>query len=104
MSLQRCNDIFVIPLATSPAIRRAFEMHPRLPSLLKDIDQLRGPDREHALQRALGVNVEQLKDSAGNKLPLDPESDLCALRQLAEAVEAAVRGGKEGVLGLDWRE
>jgi hypothetical protein len=24
------------------------------------------------------------------------------LRQLAEAVETAVRGGKEGVLGLDW--
>jgi hypothetical protein len=27
-----------------------------------------------------------------------------ALRELAEAVEAAVRGGKEGVLGLDWQQ
>jgi len=91
-------------IATSPAIRRAFETHPRLPSLLKNIDRLRGPDREDALQHALGVNVGQLKDPAGNKLPLDSDSDIRALRQLAEAVEAAVRGGKEGVLGLDWGE
>lgn len=30
------------------------------------------------------------------------EDDVKALRQLAEAVESAVRGGKEGTLGLDW--
>jgi len=72
--------------------------------LLKNIDRLRGPDREDALQHALGVNVGQLKDPTGNKLPLDSDSDIRALRQLAEAVEAAVRGGKEGVLGLDWGE
>jgi len=62
---------------------------------------LRGPDREDALQRALGVNVEQLRDPSGT-----PElgEDIIALRKLAEAVEAAVRGGKNGVLGLDWGE
>ena len=30
------------------------------------------------------------------------EEDKEALRKLAEAVERAVRGGEEGVLGLDW--
>jgi hypothetical protein len=34
---------------------------------------------------------------------IDLEEDVRALRVLAEAVEAAVREGKEGVLGLDWR-
>jgi hypothetical protein len=91
-------------IATSPAIRQALDKHPRLPNLLKNIDRLRGPDREDALQRALGVNFGQLKDPAGNQLLLDPDSDGCALKQLAEAVEAAVRGGNEGVLGLDWGE
>lgn len=28
--------------------------------------------------------------------------DMLALRELAEAVEACVRGGQEGNLGLDW--
>lgn len=28
--------------------------------------------------------------------------DQRALRELAEVVEAAVRGGREGMLGLDW--
>jgi hypothetical protein len=90
--------------ATSPAIRRALASHPNLPDILTSIDKLRGPDREDALQRALGVNVDQLKDPSGTKLPSDLSEDVSALRQLAEAVEAAVRGGKLGVLGLDWGE
>jgi len=91
-------------IATSPAIRKAIEMYPRLPSLLTSIDGLRGPDREDALQRALGVHVEQVRDPSGNTIPPDSGDDVYALRQLAEAVEAAVRGGKEGALGLDWVE
>jgi len=79
-------------------------MHPRLPGLLTSIDKLRGPDREDALQRALGVNVEQLRDPSGSTIPSESGDDVYALRQLAEAVEAVVRGGKEGVLGLDWGE
>jgi len=87
--------------ATSSAIRQVLVAHPNLPGLLASIDTLRGPDREDALQRALGVNVEQLRDPSGT-----PElgEDIIALRKLAEAVEAAVRGGKNGVLGLDWGE
>jgi hypothetical protein len=65
---------------------------------------LRGPDREDALQRALGVNVEQLRDPNGTKVSPELGEDVNALRKLAEAVEAAVRGGKAGVLGLDWGE
>ncbi|KAH9948631.1 hypothetical protein B0H21DRAFT_732342 [Amylocystis lapponica] len=80
-------------IATSPAVRRALAAHPRLPALLRSLDQLRGPDREDALQRALGVVP------AG---AAPPEDDTLALRGLAEAVEAAVRGGKQDVLGLDW--
>jgi len=91
-------------IATSPAIRRALASNPHLPGILMSIDKLRGPNREDALQRALGVNVDQLKDPSGTKLPSNPSEDVSALRQLAEAVEVAVRGGKVGALGLDWGE
>jgi len=33
---------------------------------------------------------------------LTPNEDVLALRELAGAVEAAVRGGNERILGLDW--
>lgn len=91
-------------MATSPGIRKALAEHPRLPELLVSIDKLRGPDREAALQRALGVGIDQLKDPSGSVVSPDAEGDVGALRQLAEAVEAAVRGGKEDALGLDWGE
>lgn len=91
-------------IATSPAIRQVLAANPHLPDILTSIDKLRGPDREDALQRALGVNVDQLKDPSGTKIPSSQSEDVSALRQLAEAVEAAARGGKAGVLGLDWGE
>ena len=83
-------------LATSPAIRRTLAAHPQLPALLRDLDALRGPPREAALERALGVSVDETRGAAKN------QEDQRALRELAEAVEAAVRGGREGMLGLDW--
>lgn len=89
--------------ATSPAVRKALVAHPRLLELLISIDKLRGPDREDALQRALGVSIDQLKDPNGSKISVESTEEVIALRQLAEAVEAAVRGGKV-VLGLDWGE
>lgn len=89
-------------LATSAAVRRALESNPRLPELLTSIDKLRGREREDALQRALGVDAKQLKNDLLG--PQELSEDTRALRQLAEAVEAAVRGGREGVLGLDWDE
>lgn len=92
---------YTISLATFPAIRNAFANHPQLPTLLTSIDKLKGSDRENALQRALGVNVEQLKSSL---IPPESQDDVLALRELAEAVEGAVRSGQNGVLGLDWDE
>ena len=88
--------------ATSPAIRQVLAAHPNLSSLLTAIDKLRGPDREDALQHALGVNVEQLRDPSGAPDSSKLDEDAIALRKLAEVVEEAVRGGKTGVLGLDW--
>ncbi|KAH7903662.1 hypothetical protein BJ138DRAFT_1167798 [Hygrophoropsis aurantiaca] len=92
-------------IATSPAIRAVLESNPRLPALLIEIDKLRGPEREDALQRALGVDSRRLNEphqlrSADNGG--GDQGDMNMLRALAEAVEAAARGGKEGVLGLDW--
>jgi hypothetical protein len=87
-------------IATSAAVRHALESNPRLPELLTTIDKLRGADREDALHRALGVDTRQLKNDLLGPQELDDDTRM--LRQLAEAVEAAVRGGKEGVLGLDW--
>ncbi|KAJ7879517.1 hypothetical protein B0H14DRAFT_3082867 [Mycena olivaceomarginata] len=84
-------------IATSSAIRTTLAAHPNLPVLLTSIDKLRGPDREHALQRALGVTAPEIAiatHAGGAELSED----------LAEAVEAAVRGKKEGALGLDWGE
>ncbi|KAF7376642.1 hypothetical protein MSAN_00081000 [Mycena sanguinolenta] len=85
-------------IATSPAIRTTLATHPNLPALLTSIDKLRGPDREHALQRALGVTAPDIVAPHGTEL----SEDVLALRALAEVVEAAVRGQTEGALGLDW--
>jgi zinc finger HIT domain-containing protein 3 len=87
--------------ATSQAIRKALSANPKLPELLRSIDKLRGEDREEALQRALGIAPADLAGSsrrAGTYL----EEEISGFRDLAEAIEAAVRGGKEDVLGLNW--
>ncbi|TCD66300.1 hypothetical protein EIP91_001546 [Steccherinum ochraceum] len=92
-------------IATSQAIRNTLATNPRLPLLLTALDKLRGESREDALQRALGVSDSA---TAAQRHWQDPalagmtEEDMQALRRLAETVEAAVRGGKEDVLGLDW--
>jgi acetyl-CoA carboxylase beta subunit len=97
------SDSFIFAPATSSAIRTTLAAHPNLPALLTSIDKLRGPDREHALQRALGVTAPEIAvatHAGGAEL----SEDVLALRALAEAVEAAVRSKKEGALGLDWGE
>ncbi|KAG6892932.1 hypothetical protein C0993_002473 [Termitomyces sp. T159_Od127] len=86
-------------VATSPAIRKILVAHPNLKTILTSIDSLRGNDREHALQRALGVSVADIKDI---KARAELSDDMLALRELAEAIEVAVRGGRDGALGLDW--
>ncbi|KAF7315938.1 Acid protease [Mycena indigotica] len=85
--------------ATSSAIRQVLAAHPSLPGLLTQLDRLRGHEREDALQRALGVSAPDIRAQRG---PEKLGDDVLALRALAEAVEGAVRGGKDGELGLDW--
>ena len=53
-----------------------------------------------ALQEALGVGGSRSRTLAS--LGHASEEDRNALRQLAEAVEAVVRGGEQDALGLDW--
>ncbi|KAI5118881.1 hypothetical protein M0805_003556 [Coniferiporia weirii] len=106
-------------IATSPAVRRVLATHARLPTLLRSIDQLRGPNRETAFQRVLGIapaqaNVFSLAGVPASSSPLAgyiegigmdvDEEDMNALRALAEAVEGAVRGSgqRPDPLGLDW--
>ncbi|PPQ78119.1 hypothetical protein CVT25_015644 [Psilocybe cyanescens] len=86
-------------IATSPAIRKILSEHKNLPELLTSIDKLRGPDREHTLQKALGITAPEIDDQLR---PPDLGEDVLALRELAEAIEAAVRGGNQSALGLDW--
>jgi hypothetical protein len=87
-------------------VRAALEGHPGLKELLRSIDKLRGPAREEALQVSLGVSrslvngrdVEQIHGFG------EGEEDRRAMRELAEATEAAVRGNREATLGLDWSD
>ncbi|KAK0500865.1 hypothetical protein EDD18DRAFT_1328947 [Armillaria luteobubalina] len=85
--------------ATSPTIRNVLSAHPNLPALLTSIDNLRGQNRDLALQRSLGVTDPQFVDRTH---PVQLEEDVLALRALAEAVEDAVRGEQKDALGLNW--
>lgn len=75
----------------------------RLRDLLRSIDKLRGESREDAIKRALGVSSLDVKPPSSASSTQNSD-DVQALRKLAEAVEAAVRGGKEDVLGLNWSD
>ncbi|KAH6897660.1 hypothetical protein BKA70DRAFT_1261553 [Coprinopsis sp. MPI-PUGE-AT-0042] len=86
-------------IATSERVRKALEKHTNLPELLTTIDKLRGRDREEALQKALGVTVADVNGSSG---PTELSEDVLALRELAEAIEGAVRGNDSAALGLNW--
>jgi len=98
-------------IATSEAVRKALKSHPSLPALLRQIDSLRGQEREDALQQALGVSASDDLGQSGSRssqrhqfapVIVKTDEERAALRAVAEAVESAVRGGKEGTLGLDW--
>ncbi|KAI9571586.1 hypothetical protein HD554DRAFT_2302239 [Boletus coccyginus] len=91
-------------IATSQTIRTLLS-DPSLHTRLIAIDALRGAEREAALQRALGVDGRLLNHHDGDAnvtLAATLDKDTRALRALAEAVEGAVRGGREDVMGLDW--
>ncbi|KAH9484933.1 hypothetical protein JR316_0001837 [Psilocybe cubensis] len=101
LQLPQYEAIVKVLLATSPAIRKILSEHKNLPELLTSIDKLRGHDREHALQKALGITAPEIDDQLR---PPDLSEDVLALRELAEAIEAAVRGGNQTALGLNWGE
>ncbi|KAF8971124.1 hypothetical protein BDZ97DRAFT_1901797 [Flammula alnicola] len=86
-------------ISTSPAIRKILTGHKNLPDLLTSIDKLRGVEREQALQRALGVTAPEIDDQLRRP---ELSEDVLALRELAEAIEAAVRGANGSALGLNW--
>ncbi|VDB91300.1 unnamed protein product [Peniophora sp. CBMAI 1063] len=94
-------------IARSPAVRAVLTTHPRLKDILRSIEALRGLHREEAIQRGLGVAADdqtgrtRIGDRPNDDTAFVSADDKDALRQLAEAVEAVVRGG-EGGLGLDW--
>ena len=89
-------------IATSPTIRKILSAHKSLPELLTSIDKLRGPERDEALQRALGITAPEIDDC--QLRPSNLSDDILALRELAEAVETAVRGRDQSALGLNWGE
>ena len=85
--------------ATDTTIRKILGENESLQRLLREIDALRGAERERALQRALGVSAGDLRDFD----VVREGEDVVALRKLGEAVEACVRGkGGDVALGLDW--
>lgn len=88
-------------VATSAKIREILAKHEGLPALLTSIDKFRGIEREEALQKALEVTPRDLDNWKG---PHELNEDVLALRELAEAVEAAIRGDNQRALGLDWGE
>jgi len=94
-------------IATSPAIRGILSENPQLRDILRSIDGQRGRDREDAFEKALRVSrsdqesfhVGGITQSTNREYQ---DEDVQAMRQLAEAVESAVRGDRLGALGLDW--
>ena len=88
-------------LATSPTIRNILSAHKSLPELLTSIDKLRGRERDESLQRALGITAPEIDDQLR---PPNLSDDILALRELAEAIETAVRGRDQSALGLNWGE
>ena len=86
-------------LATSSSVRAALASNPSIKDLLISIDKLRGEEREMALQKALGVTSADINAQTH---PRKLSEDTAALRQLAEAIEVAVRGENKSALGLDW--
>ena len=106
------NHFYSKNKATSPAVRAALTANPGLKEVLRTIDGLRGSEREEALQAALGVSRRDVgRGSAGagageggeiGSVVGIGEEERHEMRGLAEAIEAAVRRSREGLLGLDW--
>ncbi|KAF8627846.1 hypothetical protein AX15_004262 [Amanita polypyramis BW_CC] len=86
-------------IATSPKIRKVLASYPSLKDLLTSIDKFRGAERDQALQKALGVTPA---DVDARTQPGEPSENIAPLRELAEAIEEAVRGKNTSALGLNW--
>ena len=90
------------PKATSPTVRAILSKHPNLKNVLLSIDKLRGSDREEALQRVPCLSLPGAATTVNYPVIGLEQDGMHALRRLAEAIESAVRGNREGALGLDW--
>jgi len=83
-----------------------------LKEVLRTIDGLEGSAREEALHASLGISRSDVRwDADGCRsgrrgeemVRFSEEREVReAMRGLAESIEAAVRGSREGILGLDW--
>ncbi|KAI0275625.1 hypothetical protein BGY98DRAFT_1114060 [Russula aff. rugulosa BPL654] len=73
---------------TSSAIRTILREHPKLKDTLRTIDGLRGSAREEALQASIGISTRGDDDDG--------------MGELAREIQGAVRGNRDGLLGLDW--
>ncbi|ESK88303.1 hit-type zinc finger protein [Moniliophthora roreri MCA 2997] len=82
-------------IATSQRIRTILSNNLNLRATLRDIDRLKGSEREEALQKALGVHELDRRDGEVNE-------EMLVLREFAEVIEAAVRGDNADALGLRW--
>jgi zinc finger HIT domain-containing protein 3 len=87
----------------------ALTAHPKLKEMLRGIDGLEGSAREEALQAALGVSRldvgRGLAGQVDSGIGRIDEEERRAMRGLAEAIEAAVRGNNGNInrlFGLDW--
>ena len=85
----------IIKKATSSAIRTILREHPKLKDTLRTIDGLRGSAREEALQASIGISTLGDYDDGD-------DDDYDGMGELAREIEGAVRGNRDGLLGLDW--
>ena len=91
-----CPFLMTRPIAISARICKILAAHENLPALLTSIEELRGAGRDEALQRALGLT--EINDQTR---PEELGEDVLVLRELAEAIGAAVGGENSSALGLN---
>jgi len=83
--------------ASEPKLRELFKTKPELRALLRDIDVLRGPERNQALEYLLSVNDFPLPPSSIDSATT--QESLEAFKEFAKVVQACIGGEKRG---LDW--
>jgi hypothetical protein len=103
-------------IASSAAIRRVLATHPSLKKALTSVDGLHGDSRESAFRHLVSRSQADVSFAPPNGAsrhecsayfegePDLGEEEIQGFKQLAEAIELAVRTEKQGSLGLDWED